>query len=223
MTEGWWNSVLMRVGPAVIAWITRLLLWTCRLRDHDAHRMFPPNDKTQLGIASFWHNSIICVLYRFRKYRVAAMVSASRDGEWVSRVLQRFGLKTIRGSRNQRGSSALKEMLRALKEGYNCGIVADGSQGPPLIAQPGAILLAARMQVPIIPVCWSASRYWIIRSWDRTIIPKPFAVVDFYFGELLHIPREMDQDGIERYRLKLEQRLNELYHQAWAAHGKSEH
>ncbi len=115
------------------------------------------------------------------------MVSASRDGEYLARLAEQFGFETVRGSRNKKGVQGLKAMLRAVQNGNSAAIVADGSQGPPKIVQAGAILLAARTGAPIIPMIFAASRYFTINSWDRTIIPKPFSRIDFYYGEPLFV------------------------------------
>jgi lysophospholipid acyltransferase (LPLAT)-like uncharacterized protein len=151
------------------------------------------------------------------------MVSASRDGEYIARLAEELGFDTARGSRNNRGMQALKEILKAAKAGRNTAIVADGSQGPPRIAQPGAILVASRTGVPVLPMMWSATRYLTIPSWDRTAIPKPFSRIDYFFGEPLSVPPDLKEEGIEEYRLILEERLNELYSRAWQLHGQDEH
>ena len=151
------------------------------------------------------------------------MVSASRDGEYIARLAEEFGFSTARGSRNNRGAQALKDLLKLAAAGESTAIVADGSQGPPRIAQPGAILLASRTGVPVLPVMWSASRYLAFRSWDRTAVPKPFSRVDFFYGEPLSVPADLKSEGIEEYRLILENRLNALYREAWRLHGREGH
>ena len=123
-----------------------------------------------------------------RHYTATAMVSASRDGEYLARLAEKFGFATVRGSKNNKSVEGLKAMLRAVRKGSNAAIVADGSQGPPKIVQAGSILLAARTGVPIIPMVYAASSYFTINSWDRTIIPKPFSRIDFYYGEPLFVP-----------------------------------
>jgi hypothetical protein len=101
--------------------------------------------------------------------------------------------------------------------------VADGSQGPPKIVQAGSILLAARTGAPIIPMVFAASRYYTINSWDRTIIPKPFSRIDFYYGKPLFVTANLRPEDLESYRLQLEERLNELYKKAWTRYGKIVH
>ena len=151
------------------------------------------------------------------------MVSSSRDGEYIARLAHHFRFSTVRGSSNRKGVQALKDLIKATRSGSNTAMVADGSQGPPRVAQPGSILLASRSGAPIVPMAWSASRYLAIRSWDRTAFPKPFARVDFFVGEPLAVPPEIKGDGIEEYRLLLEERLNRLYREAWELHGRGAH
>ncbi len=217
------NSFLLRAVPPLFAWLMRLWFRTCRVTVHNFDNLLTPDGKERQVIASFWHYSIIYLFYFVRKYSATAMVSASRDGEYIARLAREFGFKTIRGSKNYKGTAALKSMLRAVRNGENGAIVADGSQGPARVAQSGAILLASRTGVPIIPMLWSASSYFAVRSWDRTIIPTPVSKVEFFYGEPLFVPARVKAQEIEEYRLHLEQQLNLLYGVAWAKHKKNEH
>jgi lysophospholipid acyltransferase (LPLAT)-like uncharacterized protein len=223
MTEGVWNTLLLRVVPVTLAMLMRLWFATCRVRVHNLDNFLDPKKTGKPVIASFWHYSIIYFFYFVRGNRVTAMVSASRDGEYIARLAHQFGYTAARGSRNNKGVEGLKVLFRAIRSGDNCALVADGSQGPPRVAQPGAILLASRSGAPILPMVWSAERYFTIRSWDRTVIPKPFARIDYFYGEPLLVPADLKSDGIEEYRLLLEQRLNALYAEAWGQYSKDEH
>ena len=102
-------------------------------------------------------------------------------------------------------------------------MVADGSQGPPLVVQAGSILLASRSGAPILPVTWSASKAYTFNSWDHTCIPKPFSRIDFFYGKPVSVPAAIDREEIERYRTKLEEEMNDLYRTAWAHCGKEKH
>ncbi len=223
MTEGLWNTLLLRVVPVTLAMLMRLWFATCRVRVHNLDNFLDPKKTGKPVIASFWHYSIIYFFYFVRGNRVTAMVSASRDGEYIARLARQFGYTAARGSKNNKGVEGLKVLFRAIRGGDNCALVADGSQGPPRVAQPGAILLASRSGAPILPMVWSAERYFTIRSWDRTVIPKPFSPIDYFYGEPLFVPADLKSDGIEEYRLLLEQRLNALYAEAWGQYSKDEH
>jgi lysophospholipid acyltransferase (LPLAT)-like uncharacterized protein len=190
---------------------------------HNEENCFKAEEKDKKGIASFWHYSIIYILYHMRKYSATAMVSASKDGEYIARLAEKFGFDTVRGSKNKKSVESLKAMLRAILNGSSAAIVADGSQGPPRVVQAGALLLASRTGTPIIPMVFSASSYFTINSWDRTIIPKPFSRIDFFYGEPLYLPAKVKPEGLEQYRLKLEEQLNELYDKAWGRYGKKIH
>jgi lysophospholipid acyltransferase (LPLAT)-like uncharacterized protein len=207
----------------MFAWLMRLWFYSCRVTIHNQEHCFHAEEKDKTGIATFWHYSIIYVLYHMRKYSGTAMVSASRDGEYIARLAEKFGFDTVRGSRNNKGVEGLKAMLRAIRNGSNGAIVADGSQGPPRIVQAGAILLASRTGAPIIPMVCAASRYFTINSWDRTIIPKPFSSIDYYYGEPLFVPAKLKPEELEGYRLRLEERLNKIYGRAWQKYGKAAH
>lgn len=223
MTEGLLNSLLVRVAPWTLALLLRLWFATCRVRVHDEKNFRNPKLTGKPIIASFWHYSLLFQLYFMRGQKATVMVSASRDGEYIARLAGHFGFQAARGSRNHKGVEGLKTLFRAVRAGTSCALVADGSQGPPLVAQPGAILLASRSGLPIVPMMWSADRYFTVRSWDRTAIPKPFSRIDFAFGEPLEVPSGLSGEGIEEYRRLLEQRLNELYVTTWRRYGRDLH
>lgn len=223
MTEGVVNSILLRLAPLTLALVMRLWFSTCRVRVHDGENFLDPRRTGKPIIVSVWHYALFYQLYVLRGHRATVMVSASRDGEYIARLVSYFGFSAARGSRNHRGVEGLKTLFRAVREGMSCALVADGSQGPPRVAQPGTVLLASRSGLPIIPTLWSAAHYFTVRSWDRTAIPLPFSRVDFYFGEPLLVPDQLSAEGIEDYRQLLETRLNELYHRAWQVYGKNGH
>jgi len=217
------HRLALQVVPWLVAWLVRAWFGTCRITVHGLDHRRSTLDAGRKVVASFWHYTFLFVFYQLRRESATVMVSASRDGEYIARLAEEFGFSTARGSRNNRGAQALKDLLKLAAAGESTAIVADGSQGPPRIAQPGAILLASRTGVPVLPVMWSASRYLTFRSWDRTAIPQPFARVDFYYGEPLYVPADLKGAGIEEYRQLLQDRLNELYERAWRRQGRTGH
>jgi lysophospholipid acyltransferase (LPLAT)-like uncharacterized protein len=223
MKDGLLQNLSLRIFPPVIALVLRFWFVTCRIKVHGGEHCRSTLDAKRPVIITFWHYSLLGVFPLLRKYSGAVMVSSSKDGEYIARFLEYLGFKTVRGSRNKQGAQALKDLIRLAKTGENTAIVADGSQGPPRVAQPGSILLASRTGIPILPMAWSASRYLSIRSWDKTSLPRPFSTVDFIYGEPFHVPSGLKSEGIEEYRLDLEERLNDLYLKMWKIHGRDEH
>jgi len=220
--NGFFYRLLLVVVPWLYAGVSRVLFATCRVRVHGAENLERCEAKC---VAVFWHYSVfpIIAVNRGRDRGWAAMVSASDDAEFVARILARQGVVSVRGSRSRGGLAALKGLIGLMHQGYNAVIVADGSHGPAKVMQAGAILLASKSAAPILPMAVAADRYWVFRSWDRTLLPKPFARLDLWYGEPMIVPEKAGAEEIERCRLEMEQRLNGLYAQAWAELGKSGH
>jgi lysophospholipid acyltransferase (LPLAT)-like uncharacterized protein len=217
------NKVTLAIIPRMLSWLIKIWFATFRVTVHDVRYREQCREHDNPVIATFWHYAILYNLYHMRKKTGVAMVSASKDGEYIARLVNFFGFAAVRGSRNRKGMQAMKEMMKLVGEGRHAAIVADGSQGPPQIVQAGSILLASKTEAPILPLLWSASCYYAINSWDRMVIPKPFSRVDLFYGEPIHVPKDLKADGIEEYRLQLEGNLNGIYQKAWGLYGKTEH
>lgn len=215
----------LAVGPFIFGLLTRLLFATCRIRWVGREQLEQLDREKKPLIAAFWHYGVFLVLHLSRgKRKWVAMVSSSKDGEYVARIVESFGFETVRGSRNRGGIGALKGMVKAVRgRGLSAAIVADGSQGPPLVAQPGAVLLASLSGVAVVPVGWAADRYWSFRSWDRTALPKPFARVVMEVGEPLVVPEGLGSEGLEEYRQELDRRLLAIYRRCWAGFAREGH
>ncbi len=219
------TKLLSRLLPHIIPPLYRLVSWllfsSCRAEKVNMGNLQPNGDAH--CIMAFWHYAVFYTLHLCRGMSAVAMVSGSSDGEYVARLLRGIGIATVRGSRGKGGLVALKKMAAAMAEGRSGAIVADGSQGPALVVQAGVILLASRTGQAIVPITWSANRYFVFNSWDRTILPKPFARLYLLCGEPLRVPAELGKGDIERYRLQLEERMMAIYRQAWGHFGKDGH
>lgn len=175
------------------------------------------------AVVPFWHYSVFYILYHLRQYPGVAMVSASRDGEYIARVAELLGFETVRGSANRFGVRALKGLVDQVKKGKNAGIVADGSQGPALKVQPGAVLLAAKSGSPIMPIVWAVKRYKAFHSWDRTVLPMPFTPMVLQYGDLIYVEKKLTSALVEEYRQRLETEMNTMYRQLWQEFGNDGH
>lgn len=215
----------LAVGPFIFGLLTRLLFATCRITWVGREHLEKLDREQKPLIAAFWHYGVFLILHLSRGQRKwVAMVSSSQDGEYVARIVESYGFEAVRGSRNRGGIGALKGMVKAVRDrGLSAAIVADGSQGPPLVAQPGAVLLASYSGTVVLPVGWAADRYWVFRSWDRTVLPKPFARVVVEIGEPLAVPGGLSSEGLEDWRLDLDRRLLAIYRRTWAMFGREGH
>jgi lysophospholipid acyltransferase (LPLAT)-like uncharacterized protein len=167
-------------------------------------------------IFAFWHGRVLAATLYFRDRGIIVMTSENFDGEWIARVIQRFGYGTARGSTSRGGARALAQLRRDLEHGHSVAFTVDGPRGPSRVAQPGAAWLASATGNPIVPFHIEASSYWTAKSWDRHQIPKPGSVVGIAIGEPLAVPPKADAATIEMARLALERALGELERRARA-------
>ena len=155
--------------------------------------------------------------YLFRKYwhtrrrdRVAVLVSASKDGEKLARVLGKFNLICVRGSSSRRGKEALRELTHLVNEGCDAGITPDGPRGPKYHCHDGVISLAQLTQAPIIPVSYDLACKITVRSWDGFMIPLPFTRATLHIGPMMTVPVDANDALREQKRLELENVLKSL-------------
>lgn len=162
-------------------------------------------------ILAFWHGRLLMMPKIWRHdVPIHMLISQHRDGELIARTVAHFGIHWLAGSTTRGGGMALRSMLRALKAGECVGITPDGPHGPRARASSGIITVAKLSGCPIIPATWSAGRTWTAPSWDRFIVAKPFASGVFLWGEPLEIPKDADDETLERLRQELEARMNAL-------------
>jgi lysophospholipid acyltransferase (LPLAT)-like uncharacterized protein len=161
-------------------------------------------------IMAFWHGRILPATYYFRRRGIVVITSENFDGEWIARIIERFGFGTARGSSSRGGLKALLQLTREMTAGKPAGFTVDGPRGPAGVAQPGAVWLAKATGNPVLPFHLEANRHWTTSSWDRTQIPKPFATVSIVVGEPFYVSRDADEQTIESARQELDERLKAL-------------
>jgi lysophospholipid acyltransferase (LPLAT)-like uncharacterized protein len=200
-------------APLLISAVLRLLSWTLRVRFENAERLFSEWDRHQV-ILAFWHNRLLMMPVAARGRRICIMNSQSRDGEIATRTLQRWGIHSVRGSATRGGTAGFLQLVRAFRQGYTLAIVPDGPRGPRYEVKPGILHLARATGARIYPVSYGASRFRQIGSWDRLIIPLPFARVTYVIGDPLEVGRDAGEKEIAGLRTELEARMNRITAQA---------
>lgn len=207
----WYDSILLRIIPPLAALLTKLLLLTCRVVRVQGEEEVREALLRSGGAASYatWHQRMPYLFHYFGARHVTIMISSSRDGEYAARTAQWLGFREVRGSSTRGGGRALREMIEKVRNGEKAGFLADGPQGPARVAKLGAVILAKEAQVPLIGVLWGADRCWVLNSWDRYLVPKPFARVAIRYTEPIDVPSHAKEEQLESCRLLLEQRMNE--------------
>ena len=169
-------------------------------------------------IYSLWHNRLALSMPVFRHYmmrnrpdrKVAALVSASKDGAILSRTLEFFGAQPVRGSTSRRGAQALLELAAWAERGHDIAISPDGPRGPRYEVQPGVISLAKITGYPIIPISGFIRWRKELNSWDKFQIPLPFTRCEIHIGKPLSITSKATDEERESARIDLEKRMSEL-------------
>jgi hypothetical protein len=162
-------------------------------------------------IFCLWHNrlAISMIVHRRHPRKLAALVSASKDGALLAAVLGRFGVAQIRGSSSRRGPQALLELASHAERGYDLAVTPDGPRGPRYVVQHGVISLAQITGLPIIPVTCNTRPKICLKSWDRFQIPLPFSRCELILNEPIFVPREADETRREERRTELQARLRQ--------------
>lgn len=164
-------------------------------------------------IFAFWHGRILAATLYFRDRGIVVITSENFDGEWIARIIRRFGYGTARGSTSRGGARALVQLRREMAAGRPAAFTVDGPRGPARVAQAGAVWLAAATGNPVLPFHIEAARHWTARSWDAHQVPKPGSDIAVAIGEPMWV-RATDDETIEGARRQLEQSLEALDVQA---------
>lgn len=154
-------------------------------------------DNVHPGIYPFWHRCVLPATWIFRKRKLAVMTSRSLDGEYIARVIERFGYVPIRGSSTRGGQRALLEMQTFVSNGGGAAFTIDGPRGPRYIAKRGPIQLAKATGVAITPFYVAVEKKWVLSSWDRFVIPIPFSRAVVHVAPKIYVPRDADEALLE--------------------------
>ncbi len=159
------------------------------------------------AIHCFWHRCVIPATYRFRGLQLAVMTSRSFDGEYIARIIGKFGFRAVRGSSSRGAVGALIGMRKELELGRSVVFTIDGPRGPIYVAKPGPILLAKKTGHKITCFYIAVERAWILNSWDRMIIPKPFSRAALYASSPITVPADAGDQQMEALHQQMQAAL----------------
>ena len=207
--EGWRARWLIAFGFRL------LQLWARTLRyqiDDRANVLGKPVAGNY--IAALWHNRLLLISFVLNKFFPdrpgAGLISASRDGDLIADVTQRFGFDVVRGSSSRMGASALLELSEILASGRDVLLTPDGPRGPVYELGPGIIFLAQKSGAAVLPMNMEYSNCWRVKSWDRFIMPRPFAKVRVIIGPPQQIRSTSTPEEFENERLRFQNAMMSL-------------
>lgn len=216
------------VKTAGLAGACGLSLWMKTLQ-YRYRSLGPEVDPFRAGrdrrfIYAMWHENILLPLQRFARSDICVLISRHRDAEVIAEACRFLRVQVVRGSTARGGVGAVRELLQTGGRSH-LAFAADGPRGPRRQVQPGLIYLAAQLNLPIVPVGFGFHRPWRARSWDRFVLPRPWARARCVAGIPIVIPSYVDRDQLEEHRQTVEERLasTTTIAESWADSASTNH
>jgi lysophospholipid acyltransferase (LPLAT)-like uncharacterized protein len=203
------QRIVLRIIITLGYWVIRLIGPTLRVCiSYEGGAQETLEQRPLIG--SFWHSCIIPATYICRDLGVRVMSSNSYDGEYMGRIIHKFGFVAVKGSSSRNAVRALLGLRRALADGWTVAFTLDGPRGPRHKVKPGPVALARSSGVPLTMFHAAVDKAWVLNSWDRMMIPMPFSRVLLRFGKLIRVPADATNEDIERYSGDLQAALDRV-------------
>ena len=164
-------------------------------------------------VIAFWHGSMFVGWFLHRptaQGRISALVSQSKDGEYLSTILERWNYSMIRGSSHIGGKEAMQLMVDAVQSGSPLAITPDGPRGPRCEMKMGAVRTAQRTNVPLVLAGIAMEQKKVLRSWDKFEVPMPFSKVAVHYSDPVTVPQELSGEPLDEFKKGMESELNRL-------------
>ncbi|MFI5360178.1 MAG: lysophospholipid acyltransferase family protein [Halanaerobiales bacterium] len=187
------ENIKLFLYPALFYFLNILSNWWTRLEVYGKENLKYIEDGKP-ALFSFWHGKLWIPIFYFRNRKFLALASSSRDGEYISRALQKYGYQLVRGSSSRGGGSALLSLIRLIRKGKSVLITPDGPTGPIHKVKPGIVYLQEKTGAPIIPVGVAIKRKKIFGSWDRLNFPLPGTRAALVIGQQLYLPVDSSRE-----------------------------
>jgi len=207
------------LGTPILRGVLKLVAATYRVEAIIGEdRIKPYLDGKAVCAPVYWHqHHILCssLVKRWikRGFKACFLVSGSVDGEVPERIARAWGAEVIRGSANQSGALALRDMQSMMKRGYSIITTADGPQGPKYEIKSGFLVMARVGNVPVLPISCAASNTRQLNRWDDFMVPLPFSRVVLAIGEPYTIPPGTSLNDLEPHRLNVQEAVMSLMEQ----------
>jgi lysophospholipid acyltransferase (LPLAT)-like uncharacterized protein len=172
-----------------------------------------PTNVARPYIFTLWHGRLLPLTWLHRNQGVYTLISRSGDGEYIARVVERWGYHAIRGSSSRGGGPALREIVKAARAGNSIAVTPDGPRGPRQKLKRGVLTAAQLSGLPLLPVSAAATRAWWMEGWDRFLVPKPFSRLYVRYGNPVYVPRDAGENELVQIETDVEHTLNTLTEQ----------
>ena len=203
-----------RIQISVISWLAAVVVGligrTLRMTITFEEGSMPGLHAISPGIYPFWHRCVLPATWLFRNENIGVLTSLSRDGEYIARVIRRFGYVAVRGSSSRGGQRGLREMEAMVKAGGAVAFTIDGPRGPRYVAKKGPVLLARLTGLPITAFYVAVEKSWVLKTWDRMVIPRPFSRAYVRVAKFIYVAAEADDAALERHYAEMQAALERV-------------
>lgn len=200
------KNLIQKIGVIVLPSIINLIIKTIRIEYLNKSALEKEN-----SVVLFWHGKMLAGWYSLRGEKVFGVVSQSKDGEILSRLLLKWGYQLIRGSSSKSSKEVMVNMEKLLEEGNYIALTPDGPRGPSQNMKIGGLIAAMRTHKPVVLVAILYKEKFIFKSWDKFELPKPFSKAIVMFSDPIYIRQGLTNDEYEQERQELEKRLNLMH------------
>lgn len=207
----------LMASAAVHCWMGSLE-YKCAYYDESIDPVKPTYSGQKIYL--FWHEYILFPLYLRGNCNLTMLLSRHHDADILTRTAYHMGFEFVRGSSYRGGMTSLRELVRRSRT-MNVTITPDGPRGPRRVLAPGALFLASKLGIPIVAMGYGYDRPWRLKTWDRHAVPRPGSRARAVVSPEIHIPADLDREGLEHYRQQVERLLKRLTleAEAWAESG----
>lgn len=207
-------TLSQRVQFALVAWAASAFIWlvgrTLRIEFSWEDGSIGSMDNVYPGIYPFWHRCVLGATWIFRDRNFAVLTSRSKDGEFIARVIRRFGYLPVRGSSSRGGQRGLLELHSFVSKGGGAAFTIDGPRGPRYVAKRGPVLLARTTGVPITAFYVAMDNAWVLKTWDAMMIPKPFSRVYIRVARKIFVPPDADDERLAAAHVEMQEALERI-------------
>jgi lysophospholipid acyltransferase (LPLAT)-like uncharacterized protein len=209
-SQQWRSRLFIAIRAWLVYWLLQCLFLTLRpifvQRDFE-HQLI---DTGRPALLAIWHGRILYFIHLYRHQTGTVLVSSSKDGELISRVLARFGLQATRGSSSRGGREGLHQLIKRVQQGYHGAFTPDGPRGPRYRVKAGLISAAQKTGAPILPVAYNAKWKCVLRSWDQFIVPLPFSRIVVIYGKPIYVSATASSPAFRQKQREVEAILQHI-------------
>ncbi len=208
------RRTLKFIGNIFIKSAVTLLCKSLKIKIRNKKTIDDLIDNKENFVIAFWHGTMLVPWFIQNRKNMAALISQSKDGELLTKLLEHWNYKVVRGSSSSGGEAALGNIIDLIKQNYSVAITPDGPRGPGYKFKAGAVVAAKKSQVPLVLLGVAYKRKKVLKSWDHFEVPYFFSQANVIFSDPIFISSELNYDQTSEMILKCEQQLNDLQKQA---------